>query len=427
VFSAAVDRDQAAILFREMEAILLAVPELAGRVNIMKFNKRIEVTAGDGIGSVYEALSKDSRRSHGLSPSLFVYDELARAPDRELLDGLITGMGKRPGSLGVIITTQHYDDHHPLSQLIDDAERDPSTFLQLLAAPADADIYDEAVWRECNPALGSFLDLEEMRSTADRAKRNPAFEPAFRNLRLNMRVDAREEDRLVTPEVWERGNVPLKDLAGRECCGGLDLSSKDDLTALLLAFPDGDTVDVVPFFWTPQERLENRKPAERDLFKLWIRQGYLLTTPGPTIRYNWVAHQIAELGARYQIKVIGYDRWRIADLKPELDDLGCVVPLEDFGQGYQSMAPAVDLFHEKALNGLIRHAGHPVLASCVTSAILTLDPAGNRKIDKAKSKTAATIKVDGAVALAIALMMVGRHNEDPWAMSRIIEARGALP
>ena len=92
VFSAAVDRNQASILFDEMKAIIEAVPELEIRTNIMKHWKKIEVLSGPGAGSVYEALSSDARRGHGLAPSFFVFDELGQMKDRELLDALMTAM-----------------------------------------------------------------------------------------------------------------------------------------------------------------------------------------------------------------------------------------------------------------------------------------------------------------------------------------------
>ena len=119
-YSAAIDRQQAGIIFNEMEAIIMAVPAFCWRVNIQRFHKKIEVLDGEGKGSTYEALSADARRAHGLAPSLWVYDELAQAKDRVLLDNLQTAMGKRKRSLGVIISTQAPSDDHPLSQLIDD-------------------------------------------------------------------------------------------------------------------------------------------------------------------------------------------------------------------------------------------------------------------------------------------------------------------
>ena len=241
VYSAAVDRQQAGLLFNEIEATIDAVPEFAARVNIIRYYKKIEVTDGVGRGSVYEALSADARRAHGFAPSFWIYDELAQAKDRTLLDNLRTAMGKRKASLGMVISTQAADDDHPLSLLIDDglASGDPAVVVHLLAAPPDADPFDLETIRAVNPALGVFLDESDLVREAEMARRLPAFMPAFENLRLNRRIDAEAEQRIVTREVWKACGLPvdIEALRGRPCYGALDLSGKHDLTSLTLVFP----------------------------------------------------------------------------------------------------------------------------------------------------------------------------------------------
>ena len=420
IYSAAIDRQMAALIFAEMEAIIYAVPEFAEICNIIRFHKRIEVLEGAARGSTYEALSADARRAHGLSPTLFCYDELAQAKDRVLLDNLINGLGKRKEALGLIISTQAPDETHPLSQLIDEGLRgeDLSLFVQLTAAPLDADPFAEATWTACNPALGRFLSLEEMRTAAERARRIPAFESSFRNLRLNQRIDSREEDRLVSHAVWRTGEVPIdrERLRGRQCYAGLDLSGKHDLTALVLAFPDDDpepSYDLLPFFWTPEGQLAARKPVERERFREWIGQGFMTAVPGPTVRFGYVAQQLVELSREFEIQVLGYDRWRIDDFKTDLDDVDAnfPAPLEPFGQGFKDMGPAVEWFAELALTGRLRHAGHPVLMSSVASAIVITDPAGNHKVDKERGNKRGIVRVDGAVAMLIALELAKRSRQ----------------
>ena len=189
-YSAGIDRLQAGLIFNEMEAIIVAVAEFTSRCNIQRFRKIIEVLDGDGKGSKYEALSADSRRAHGLAPSFWAYDELAQTRDRNLLDNLQTAMGKRNRSLGLIISTQAASDLHPLSEMIDDGLKgtDSGVVVHLTAAAADADPFDQDVIRSVNPALGIFLDEGDIFAEAERARRMPSFETAFRNLRLNQRV-----------------------------------------------------------------------------------------------------------------------------------------------------------------------------------------------------------------------------------------------
>lgn len=422
VYSAAIDRGQAGIIFNEIEAILMRVPVFAVQVNVQRFVKKIEVISGPASGSIYEALSADARRAHGLAPSLFVYDELAQAKDRVLLDNLINGLGKRREALGLIISTQAPDDEHPLSQMIDDglSGSDPATFVQLLAAPEEADPWSEKTWLACNPALGRYVSLQEFREAADRARRIPAFEASFRNLRLNQRVDAREENRLVTAPVWRRGaiDVDREELRGRRCFAALDLSGKHDLTSLTLVFPDDEPepgFDILPVFWTPEGQMAQRRPSEQDRFRQWIRDGHLIAVPGPTVRFSFVAHQLVALAHEYDIAVLGFDRWRIDDFKQDLADVDpdFPVPLEPFGQGFQSMGPAVEWFAELALTGRLRHGGHPVLTAAVAGAIMDSDPAGNMKIAKDSSHRRGPVRVDGAVTLVMALDLAKGFEAEP--------------
>ena len=404
IYSAAVDKKQASLLFNEMSAIIEAVPEFDERCNIQRFHKIIEVLDGDGKGSTYEALSADVRRGHGLAPSLWVYDEYAQVRTDELFDNLQTAQGKRKESLGIVISTQAATDQHPLSILIDDAKKgeDPTVYLQMTAAPEDADPFDEKLWQAVNPAWGIFLDEKEFRSQAERAKRAPSFLPRFMNLRLNMRVES--EARFLAATDWRAcaADIDIEALKGRRCYLGLDLSSTVDLTALAAFFPD--TGDLLAWFWKPKDGLDEAERMDHVPYKTWVRQGFIEATPGRAIDKGFVVCRLAEIAALYDVQGVAFDRWGMKEVERIMADEGVKLPMEAWGQGFQDMAPALDAVEKLVLQGELRHPNNPVLTMCVANAIATMNPAGGRKLDKAK----ATGRIDGLQAAAMAIGLAAR-------------------
>ena len=398
-YSAAYNKLQAALIFAEMRAIIEAVPEFEARCNIQRYGKVIEVLEGDGAGSIYESLSADDKRAHGLSPSFWAFDEYAQAPNSDLLDNLRTAMGKRSESLGIVISTQAANDWHPLSQLIDDAAlgQDPSVYLQLAAAPIDADIFDEKTWFTCNEALGKFLDLNEFRAQAEQAKRLPSLRAKFQNLRLNMRVDAHVQ--FISDADWMTCAAPINmpSLVGKPCYAGLDLSQTTDMSALVLYWPHNGAV--LPYFWLPEEGLLDRDRKEGGHYRTWRDLGLLETTPGAAINFRAIIRRLAEICARYDLVAVGYDRAFIKSFNARCEEDGVRLPLKEYGQGFVSMSPAVQLLEAAVLDRKIHHGGHPILRWQMSNVAIELDSAANRK----PSKKRAIGHIDGVVSLLMAL------------------------
>lgn len=412
VYSAAADRHQAALVFNAACAMVRADPELASYVNIVESAKRIVHYRS---GSFFQALSADHRSKHGFNASAVIYDELAQAPNRNLYDVLTTSTGARAQPLTIVISTQSSDRNHVMTELVDYGRKvqagvidDPGFHAAIYAAPEDADIWDEAVWRACNPALGDFRSLEEMRAFAERAKRVPSLESVFRALYLNQPVDA--DQRFLGSADWDACATPVDAdaLAGRPCWGGLDLGSTQDLTALVLVFPDEAQdppgYDVACWFWTAAEGLRERGDRDRVPYALWRDHGFVETTPGRAIDKAHVARRLAEIAGRYDVLGVAYDRWRIEELRPRLADEGCELPLQPWGQGFRDMAPAVDALETAVLNRRLRHGGHPVLRWNAANAAVAMDPAGQRKLDKARGSG----RIDGLVALTMAMGLAER-------------------
>ena len=411
IYSAASDRDQAALIFREMVAMIDLNAFLVNRINVVRTQKRLEDLVN---GTVYQALSSDARKAHGLSPSVVICDELAQWHGRELYDNLTTATGARKEPLTVVISTQSSDPNHIMSELshyarqVRDGVIEDATFLPIVyEAAQDADAWSERVWRKCNPALGDFRSLEEMRVFAKQAKRLPAKEAAFRNLYLNQPVDA--EQRFISSADWEACGAPVsaESLDGAPCWAGLDLGSTTDLTALVLYFPH-DAGAVLPFFWVPGERLVEREERDHVPYQLWRRQGFIEANDGRAVDRHAIVFRLAEIAGRFDVRGIAYDRWRMEDLQKILSDEGIELPLVPWGQGYRDMGPAVDAMEAAILDQNLAHGGHPVLTWNAANAVVTLDPAGSRKIAKDKSIE----RVDGLVALAMAIGLHSRQAVD---------------
>ncbi|TXM72891.1 terminase large subunit [Methylobacterium sp. WL12] len=417
VYSAANDRFQAGRIFSEICAIIDRVPWLTERISIRRHSKELEDIGGTG--TVFAALSADVATKHGLSPSMWIYDELGQSPSRDLYDTLDTAMGARGEPLGVVISTQAARDDAPMSELVDYGVRvnagevkDASFHLTFYTAPAEADPWERATWKAANPALGDFRSLEDVQRLAGQAQRMPSREASFRNLILNQRVDATQQ--FITAPVWMACGAPvdLASLKGRPCHAGLDLAASRDLTALVLVFEDDDgAFDAVPFFWLPDDDLREREDVDRVPYVRWRDEGFLQTMPGKTTDPEVVARKIAELHGIFGFTALAYDRWRIEDMRRELAAIGADVPLVEWGQGFKDMSPAIDVLERLAVEAKLRHGMHPVLTWCAGNAKTTADPAGNRKLDKRKS----TGRIDGLQALAMALGAANRHEvQEAW-------------
>jgi phage terminase large subunit-like protein len=419
VYAAANDRFQSSRVFNELAAIIQRTAWLKQRLSVRRYPKEIEdfVT-----GSIFVSLSADAPTKAGLAPSFVVVDELGQAKSRELFDVLATALGKRAEPLLVTISTQASRDEAPLSQLIDYGLRiarreisDPSFHLTFFAAPRDDDPWKLATWKKANPALGDFRSLEDVRRLARQAQRMPAAELSFRRLILNQRVDTSVQ--FIDMQRWKACGQPpdlnpvVADynlgtvVKNRPCFAGLDLGSTKDMTALVLAFSNDDGVfDVLSFCWLPGETLQERQDQDNMPYRTWVQQGHLLTFPGRSTDPKVVALKIAELHGRYKIQKLAFDRWRIEDIRRELDAIGCHVELEPFGQGYRDMSAAVDKLERLVDEGKLRGCAHPVLTMAAANVKVEMDAAKNRKPTKVRS----TGRIDPIVALIMALGVATR-------------------
>lgn len=432
IYSAANDREQAAQVFKMARQMVEAEPELSA-LRVIPSTKTITNLAK---GSFYRALSSEAGTKHGFNPTVVIFDELAQAKSRDLYDVLDTSFGARAEPLFVTISTQSNDPEHVLSKLIDDglADVDPTIVCHLYAAQEDCELGDEAQWYQANPALGDFRDLEDLSGAVRKAIRMPAEEPKVRNLLLNQRVAPVAA--LISKAEWMacKGEVEFTD--GEEVYLALDMSNVVDLTALVMGSVKEPT-RIKAYFWKPEDLLNEH--SSRDFgsgnlrYSEWRKAGHLLVSPGRSIDPRVVVAQIAALVQRYRVRGMAYDRWRIDDIMREADRIGLAtfkdnadgsgrrrgsgLRLLSWGQGFRDMAPAIDALEVAVLERKLVHSNNPVLNWNMANAVATMDPAGNRKIDRDKAR----FRIDGAVTVAMLMGFKARDRKnspafDPMAM-----------
>lgn len=419
LYSAAQSRDQAAILFALAAKVVRMSPDLNAVVIVRDTAKQL---ACQELGTLYRALSAEASTAYGLSPVFIVHDELGqvKGPRSELYEALETACAAQESPLSIVISTQAPTDGDLLSVLIDDAktEADPRVILSLYTADTEADPFIAETIKQANPAFGDFQSADEVLAMAEDARRMPSRESEYRNLILNQRVD--RNNPFISRSVWEANGGPVSDWGDAPVYAGLDLSATSDLTAFApIAWMD-DAWETKPTFWLPFDGLVEKSRNDRVPYDVWHRDGFLDTTPGRAIEYEFVAIWLREFVSEHNVKKIAFDRWGMKHLRPWLIKAGFTEAdidelFEDFGQGFQSMSPALRDLEAALLSGKVRHGKHPVLSMCAANAVVTMDPAGGRKLNKAK----AAGRIDGMVSLAMAFGVAplegdGGITTDDW-------------
>lgn len=429
IISGARSREQAGLVYKLAEKMIYLSPKLRKIVRPVPSQKSL---LGIPMNVEFKAISAEAGTAHGLSPALAILDEVGqvKGPRDDFVEAIVTAQGAYDDALLLAISTQAPTDGDLFSQWIDDARKseDPRIVSHVYSAPVECELNDKEGWKAANPALGLFRSETELANYAERAMRSPADENSFRWLYLNQRVAG--ESPFISPSVWKSCAAPVADLDdGQEVYAGLDLSETQDLTAFVRVWRQDGKMQVKPMFWLPDDGLLAKSKQDRVPYDIWKQQGELETTPGKSIEYDWIAERLFEMHQRNPLRKIAFDRWNFKHLKPclfrvgfdesELEGDGAIfVP---FGQGFQSMSPALRTLETMVLNGEIAHGGHPVLSMCIENARVRPDPAGNRKLDKMKSHG----RIDGAVALAMAVAVaaedIGRDSGPS-----VYETRGVL-
>jgi phage terminase large subunit-like protein len=407
IISGARSRDQASLVFSLAAKMVQLSPILRDRIRIIPSGKRL---IGLAMNVEYRALAADGTTAHGLSPVLAILDEVGqvKGPRDDFVDAITTSQGAHESPLLIAISTQAPTDSDLFSIWLDDAakSKDPRIVSHVYQASKDSDLTDKQAWIAANPAMGLFRSEADLRDQAEQAQRMPSAESSFRNLCLNQRVQIYNP--FVSRKVWEENGIQPDELDGANVWIGLDLSAKTDLTSAVCVFEADGVYHVHPLFWVPEIGLLDRAKRDRVPYDVWAEQGFLRLTAGATVDYEHVILDIAELLSGCNIVGISFDRWRIDFFNRDLERLGISFPMLPHGQGFRDMSPALDALEAALLNGKIRHGMHPVMTMCAANAVVTRDPAGNRKLDKHKANG----RIDGMVALAMAMSQAGTLSDE---------------
>jgi phage terminase large subunit-like protein len=386
-----------------------------------------------------EVLSSDAYRAHGRNAVGVVYDETGNLPNilaTDFYSVLTSGFGAQEEPLAVLMSTQAPVDAHIFSEFVDrcknlnagkeDFDLDDALAGVVFEVPGDVDVFDESKWYLANPGLLSPLGLgrtllRDLRKQAKEAKSTPSIEAKFRNRRMNQR--ANPFNPLITGSVWAANSRSYteEELRGRRMVCAADLSSVRDLTALVGVFEPIDGVcPVIAQFWTPGHGLDAKEREDKVPYLTWAKQGYINADADKTVDYRLVVETLDDWDDKYEIRGVGYDRWKMGDLKAHMGDRWTDrinderFLIEIFlGTRYQELM--IQSLEKALFNGLLGHGQHPVLTWNATNCVVRHDVDGNRRFDKAKSYG----RIDGVVSLAMALrakelLDAEPDNSDAW-------------
>lgn len=405
VYTVAASKDQARHAFDPLRQIALASPALR-RGGVRALRDRI---VQESTGSYLAVVASVGDLLHGANVHAANVDELHVHKTADVLEAVETGTGARRQPLVLIITTADdgrqdtvYARRRDLieRQAAGTSRRNPAMYGVVFAADRDADPFSEETWRKANPGYGSSVSKAYLATKAAAARESPAELAAF--LRLHLGIRTRQATRYLPMEVWDRSaNATVVDRAafrGRDCYGGLDLAATSDLCALAWTFPGDDgSYDTIWRYWIPEENLRRLDERTAGMASVWVRQGWLQTTPGDVVDYAFIRADINRDREVYAVREVAYDPWNATQLVNELVDDG--VEMVKMRQGYVSMSPPMKELLRLVREGRYRHGGNPVTRWCVDNLAVAMDPAGNVKPDKSKSGD----KIDGVVAAIMAL------------------------
>lgn len=419
-YSIATVEDQAKIVFNKATTMVGFSEELQGCVESWKTS-----VFCPELNASFKPLSRQPSGKHGLSASFLIGDEVHEWADDRLYTFLHQSTGARLQPIEFLISTAGVRQGFGWElwtyclKIRDGVIEEPELLLVVYGADEDDDWTDEEVWKKANPNLGVSLKWDYLRTEFRNAQESARKENDFKRYHLNIWTE--QTTRWIQMERWDACSAAKpgemlwaeleETLKGRQCYGGLDLSSTTDVTSLKLVFPPNEEKGkwhVLCRFWIPSDNMELRVRRDRVPYDLWHSAGAIVATDGNIIDYRVIKEQIYLDMEAFQIQAIGTDPWNATQVSVELAEEG--VPMAKFRQGFASMSAPSKEFERLVLGTLLEHGQHPVLRWMVSNVAVQTDPAGNIKPDKLKS----TERIDGVVATieGIGMTMAGEEQSN---------------
>lgn len=454
VYSAATDRDQAAILFRDAVSMWRRSPGLTKRLRPMGDTYVWQLTHV-ATESFFKPISSEKKGKSGIRPYCALIDEVHEHPNMEVIEMLRAGTKGNQQALIFEITNSGFDpesvcwkEHEYTIKVVEGTEVNQSWFGFICSLdPGDDPFKDESCWIKANPNLGVSIHPEYIREQVQEAKGMPSKEALVRRLHFCEWVGSGKT--WVTREMWEKIEAPFKleEYKGESCFLGLDMSFTQDLTAMAYVFPTGnDNYDAFIEYWTPKETMMERAKRDGFDYPLYVKQGHIFATEGKVIKLDHVALRIQWAMDNLKVLAMAYDNYRHKELAVELDELGVNPPLVEHPQGFRRGRPlenikdkdgkpmenplwmpgSFTLTENAVIEGRLRVAINPVTRANVASVAVRDDPSGvgNRVFDKKK----ATGHIDGIVALAMAMGAAAIRRAAPTrSVYELLAEEGGLP
>lgn len=409
VVSAAADRAQAAVVYNVAKEIVELNPNFS---HVVPFKNTMAIAEEY---ANYQTVSAEVKTKHGKNLSCIIVDEVHALDNGELIDVLFTAVGVRLQPLKIMLTTAGYDrgsvcyEYYEYAKKVQAGIVIDEQFLPIIFEAEDTDDWkDEKTWLKANPNLGISITWDYFRSEFKKALERPSHENTFKRLHLNMWTE--QDVRWLPVEFWDECAQSISDqlIRGKDAWGGLDLSSKVDITAFVYFVPIDEVLNIRAMFWIPSDNIRQKIKEDRVDYDVWIRQGFVQSTQGKVVDYDAIRAYVRDTNKIVKLREVGCDPWNAQDILPKMQDHdGINVTVVD--QTIGNLSNPTKELEAKIISKRIAHGGNPVLRWMFSNIAVWKDSNGNVRFSKKLCRN----KIDGMAALVNGLNRFLASKEEP--------------